>query len=319
MTERQLEFLDLKPKLADFKEEVLAGLSSEPKEIPPKFFYDGAGSELFEKITTTPEYYVTKCEEEILKKYGKQISDAIGPDAYVIEYGSGKSNKTRILISSLEEPAAYALIDISSDAVRASAEHLVSEYPGLKVISICADYLKLDQMPDVGTSSTRVIVFFGSTLGNFEPAAADEFLANCYRGMSAGDGMLLGVDFEKDINVLDRAYNDAQGYTAEFNLNLLRRIKRELKTDLDPDKFTHKAFYNDEKCRIEMHLVSSTHQDVIIEGHSFHFNKGESIHTENSYKFSADKIRNMALKSNLKVENMWTDSKGYFGLFFLRR
>ncbi len=319
MNEGQIEFIDMKPKLADFRKGVLDGLSSDPKTISPKFFYDREGSELFEKITTTPEYYVTNAEESILAKYGDEIAEEIGSEAYVIEYGSGKSNKTRILISQLEDPAAYALIDISSAAVQASAEHLSSIYPGLRVISICADYLEMDEIPSIPGSKGKVIVFFGSTLGNFEPTDADAFLKHCADSMTGKDGMLLGVDFIKSEDVLNRAYNDEEGYTAKFNLNLLERIRRRLDSDVDPAKFRHKAFYNSGKNRIEMHLESLEDQDVSVEGKKFHFGTGETIHTENSYKFSQEQIRKMAENSGLRTVRMWTDDNGYFGLFFLRK
>lgn len=319
MKKGQIEFIDFKPKIADFKKEVIEGLSSSPKKIPPKFFYDQKGSELFEKITTTPEYYVTNSEEEILRSYSSEISEEIGKHAYMIEYGSGKSNKTRTLISSLYNPAAYALIDISSEALKASAEHLSTEFPDLRVISICADYLTLEDIPKNVESSRKVIVFFGSTLGNFEKEDAIEFLRNCARGLENEDGMLIGVDFKKSPEVLNMAYNDAEGYTARFNLNLLRRIRRELDSDIEPDNFAHVAYYNEGLGRIEMHLESLVEQDVRVDEHSFHFRKGETIHTENSYKFSREQLEEMALKTGLKTVRMWTDSNRYFGLFFFRK
>ncbi len=317
MTEESVEFIDLKPELASFRDEVIKGLSGNPKKIPPKFFYDEEGSELFVKITGTGEYYVTRVEEEILKEFGNEIGDVIGPGTLVIEYGSGNSTKTSTLISSLIEPVAYVLIDISSNAVRMSAMELSRKFPGLRVISICADYLMMEDVPFLAEAGKKVIVFLGSTIGNFEPEAAGNFLDECHRELRSGDGMLIGVDLKKGTEILNRAYNDSAGYTERFNLNLLRRISKELDSDINPDSFKHKAFYNEEKGRIEMHLVSLEDQTVRISGKQFNFKKGESIHTESSYKYTAEQFSTLADRSNLRVDKMWTDKKGFFGLFYL--
>lgn len=317
MNRGSVEFVDMKPRMADFRNEILHGLSETPKRIPPKFFYDERGSRLFESITETGEYYVTKAEEEIIRDNGDDISEQIGENRYVIEYGSGNSQKTRLLIESLKSPKAYALIDISHDAVQRSAENLSSTFPDLRVISICADYLRMGEIPDIDGMPKRVIVFLGSTIGNFEPENACKFLDLCAHDMNEGEGMLVGVDMKKDLDVLNSAYNDSAGYTAEFNLNLLWRIKRELKTDIDPDKFSHRAFFNEDLGRIEMHLVSDVEQDVDIEGKIFHFDRGESIHTENSYKYSIEQFSRLAQSSGLRVRKFWKDSRDYFSLFFL--
>lgn len=319
MAEKSVEFIDLKPELANFREEVIKGLSRSPKMIPPKFFYDEAGSELFNKITSTSEYYVTNVEEEILSTHGMEIAEAIGPETMVIEYGSGNSRKTVTLISSLINPAAYVLVDISPDAVQSSGQELSRKFPGLRVVSICADYLMMDEIPIMDEARKKVIVFLGSTLGNYEPDSARRFLEECHDELGPNDGMLIGVDLKKDVEVLNRAYNDSQGFTEQFNLNLLWRVKRELDTDINPEKFSHRAFYNEEKGRIEMHLVSCEDQSVAVNGNVFHFEEGETIHTESSYKYTIEQFMELAESSGLKVDRMWKDSRGFFGLFYLNK
>lgn len=319
MTAENVEFIDMKPELASFRDEVLQGLSKNPKRIPPKFFYDDRGSELFVKITRTPEYYVTRTEEEILGKFGEEISETIGKGTFVIEYGSGNSEKTSMLISSLDSPFAYVLIDISSDAVRNSADLLSSRFPDLKIISICADYLRMHEIPEQDPNRKKVIVFLGSTIGNFEPDDAKGFLELVQSELNDGDGMLVGVDLRKDVKTLNAAYNDSEGYTARFNLNLLRRIGKELETDINPEKFAHKAYYNRELGRIEMHLVSLENQEVMIEGMKFRFDRGETIHTESSYKYTVEDFSRLAEKSGLKVKKNWQDSRGYFSLLYLTK
>lgn len=319
MEKSNIEFFDMKPRLADFRQDVLEGLARNPKKIPPKFFYDEKGSRLFESITETEEYYVTRTEEEILRACSEEISSSIGENRYIIEYGSGNSNKTRTLIRSLKNPAAYALIDISNDAVQRSAERLSTEFPDLKIISICADYLRMGEIPDIPGRPQRVIVFLGSTIGNFEPDNAGKFLDLCAHDMNEGEGLLVGVDMKKDAEVLNRAYNDSKGYTADFNLNLLWRIKRELRTDLDPATFFHRAYYNEEAGRIEMHLVSTVDQDVMVENRTFHFREGESIHTENSYKYSVEEFTTLVNSSGLRIDKVWKDPRSYFGLFYLKK
>lgn len=317
MSDEGIQFIDMKPKEADFRKEVIEGLSRVPKKIPPKFFYDAKGSILFEKITDTSEYYVTKSEEEILRDNGRSISEEVGEGRYVIEYGSGNSRKSGMLISSLKGPAAFAMIDISHDALSRSAESLSSMFPELRIFSICADYLRMGDIPTVKGSRGKLIVFLGSTIGNFEPQNACKFLDMCYHDMEEGDAMLVGVDLKKDREVLNSAYNDSENYTAMFNTNLLERIRRELNSDIDPARFRHVAFYNEDAGRIEMHLESLEDQDFTVDGRSFHMKKGETIHTENSYKYSRDDFTKLAESAGLKTGRVWSDSRNYFGLFYL--
>lgn len=319
MTADGVEFIDMKPETSSFRDEVLEGLSRNPKSISPKFFYDEKGSALFNNITKTPEYYVTRVEEEILKSYSTEISEVIGSNRIIVEYGSGNSEKSGILISTLKSPAAYVLIDISPVAVRQSAETLASRFPGIRIVSICADYLRMEDMPESGSQDGTVIVFLGSTIGNFDPESARKFLEDCYGDLDQGDGVLIGVDLKKDVDVLNRAYNDAEGFTAEFNMNLLRRMMNELNADLSLDKFAHKAFYNEEMGRIEMHLISLEDQEILIEENRFHFDRGESIHTESSYKYTVREFSRLAEDSGLKVRTVWHDPDQYFGLFFLSK
>lgn len=319
MGDSNVEFLDMKPREMDFREEVIRGLTSSPKKIPPRFFYDAHGSELFEKITTTDAYYVTKAEEEILSTQGDDISSVIGSGATMIELGSGNSHKTVTLISSLRSPSAYVLIDISAESVRTSAKRLSKMFPGMRIISVCADYLGIDHLPGVDQESRKVIVFLGSTIGNMDLERARDFMHNISEKMDKGDGMLVGVDLQKDEEVLSTAYNDPEGYTAQFNLNLLNRIRRELHSNIDSRDFVHRAFYNREKSRIEMHLQSVRHHDVTVDGVSIHFSKGETIHTENSYKYSVEGFRDLAGDAGFTIEKYWTDSREYFALFYIKK
>jgi dimethylhistidine N-methyltransferase len=291
-----------------FLSDVIAGLSLPQKSLPPKYFYDAAGSRLFERICRLPEYYVTRAELALTKKNLPSIARFAGKGCELIEYGSGASVKTRLLIRALR-PSAYLPVDISESALRGAAHRLGREFPWLRILPINGDFSRPIDLPRA--KARRVVYFPGSTIGNLTPEEAHGFLAMS-RGQAAR--MLVGVDLKKDANVLHAAYNDRRGVTAAFNLNLLARINRELDGDFDLERFAHYAFYNAPLGRIEMHLVSLRSQFVRIGKHRFRFDAGESIHTENSYKYSAQDFRALAARAGFSGRKLWTDRRGLFAL-----
>lgn len=290
------------------KEDVIAGLSHPQKTLPPKYFYDDAGSRLFERICRLPEYYVTRAELALTRRHLASIARFAGRGCELIEYGSGESLKTRLLIRALR-PAAYLPVDISEAALRGATRRLSREFPWLRILPVNGDFSRPIDLP--ASRARRIVYFPGSTIGNLVPEEAHAFLSMT-RGQAAR--MLVGVDLKKDANVLHAAYNDAQGVTAAFNLNLLVRINRELGADFHLKRFAHYAFYNAPLGRIEMHLVSLRPQEVRIGRHRFAFDAGESIHTENSYKYSADQFRALAGKAGFDATRLWTDRAGLFAL-----
>ena len=293
------------------KQDVIAGLSLPQKALPPKYFYDQAGSRLFERICRLPEYYLTRAELALTRKHIASIARFAGTRCELIEYGSGESLKTRLLIGALR-PAAYLPVDISEAALRGAAARLSREFPWLDIVPVNGDFSRPIDLP--GARAPRVVYFPGSTIGNLLPEEAHAFLSMT-RGQAAR--MLVGVDLRKDANVLHAAYNDARGVTAAFNLNLLARINREL-ADFDLKRFSHYAFYNAAQGRIEMHLVSLARQTVRIGRHRFAFEPGESIHTENSYKYSIEGFRALAARAGYTADKCWTDARALFGLHGLR-
>jgi dimethylhistidine N-methyltransferase len=291
---------------------VIAGLSRLQKALPPKYFYDDAGSRLFERICRLPEYYLTRAELALTRLHVASIARFAGKRCELIEYGSGESLKTRLLIRALR-PAAYLPVDISAAALRGAKQRLSREFPWLDIVPVNGDFSRPIRLPQ--PSAPRVVYFPGSTIGNLTPEEAHAFLAMT-RGQASR--MLVGVDLRKDANVLHAAYNDSRGVTAAFNLNLLARINRELGANFDLKRFSHYAFYNAAAGRIEMHLVSLKKQTVSIAGHRFGFEPGESIHTENSYKYSADGFGALAAQAGFSVHKTWTDRRGLFALHALR-
>ncbi len=291
-----------------FLDDVVAGLSLPQKALPPKYFYDAAGSKLFERICRLPEYYLTRAELSLTRKNISSIGKFAGLGCELLEYGSGESLKTRLLIRALQ-PKAYLPVDISQTALQGAARRLAREFPWLRVLPVVADFSRPLELPQA--KARRVAYFPGSTIGNLTPEEAHGFLA---RNRALADRMLVGVDLRKDANVLHAAYNDARGVTAAFNLNLLVRINRELGGDFDLRSFAHYAFYNAAYGRIEMHLVSSKRQKVRIGAHRFAFERGESIHTENSYKYSLEGFRTLAAQAGFSGSRAWTDRAGMFAL-----
>jgi dimethylhistidine N-methyltransferase len=311
-------FHDLRPDSGTFLGDVVAGLTRAPKELPPKYFYDSRGCALFDAICELPEYYPTRTEIGTMRARRAEIARHLGRDCALIEYGSGSGQKTRILLAELR-PVAYVPIDIARQQLRASAEAIAREFPGLNVIAVCADYSRPLALPGIdGIAAQRRVVYFpGSTIGNFTPSEAVRFLKNACELTGAGGGMLIGVDLKKDPARLHAAYNDAQGVTAEFNLNLLARINRELGADFDLSAFSHHAFYDAEVGRIEMHLVSLRQQQVSIRGRSFDFRAGETIHTENSYKYTVAGFQELARNAGFVAVECWTDPEMLFSVHYL--
>ncbi|HZM34115.1 MAG TPA: L-histidine N(alpha)-methyltransferase [Burkholderiales bacterium] len=294
------------------KDDVIAGLSLPQKALPPKYFYDAVGSRLFERICRLPEYYPTRAELSLTRRHLASIARFAGRRCELVEFGSGESLKTRLLLRALE-PAAYLPIDISAAALRSAERRLARAFPGLRIMPVLGDFSRPLELP--APRARRVVYFPGSTIGNLDPEEAHAFLA-----MARGHAprMLVGVDLKKDANVLHRAYNDARGVTAAFNLNLLARIDRELGADFDLRRFSHYAFYNAALGRIEMHLVSLARQAVRIGRHRFAFERGESIHTENSYKYSVQEFRALAARAGFEGKRVWLDAKGLFALHGLQ-
>lgn len=307
-----VELTDLGPEFDSFKEEVLDGLARRPKQLPSKYFYDARGSVLFDQICELEEYYPTRTELAIMQSNIDEIVDCLGPRCLLVEYGSGSSLKTRELIDQMIDPVAYVPIDISREHLADSAASLSAAFPELEVLPVCADYTGAISLPSTERPYDRVIVYFpGSTIGNFEPAEAQEFLE---RMTQVGEALLIGVDLQKDKSILEAAYNDAKGVTAAFNKNLLRRMNRELGATFDLSAFDHQAVYNGEHGRIEMYLISRRNQCVRIAGRSVHFERGERICTEYSYKYTLDGFARLASTAGFRVERVWTDAEQHFSL-----
>ncbi len=299
-------------------EEVLHGLQQEQKTLPPKFFYDERGSELFEQITYLDEYYLTRTERAILQDNIEDIIHSIGSRAMLVELGSGSSSKTRMLLEKLESLAAYIPVDISEEYLLRVVSQLRMEYPKVTIIPVFADYTSCFELPELGDYNQQVVFFPGSTIGNFRPSEARSFLDTLSSVTDENSTMLIGVDLKKNTRVLEAAYNDEEGLTAEFNKNMLERLNRELDADFDRDAFSHKAFYNEQEGRIEMHLISQEQQSVHIGDETIRFREGESIHTENSYKYSLDEFEEL-VSEWYNVEEVWTDENEYFSMQYLSK
>jgi dimethylhistidine N-methyltransferase len=299
-----------------FASDVIEGLTLQPKQLSPKYFYDVAGSELFEQITLLPEYYPTRTELGILRDRAKEIAGIIPQGAALVEFGAGSTTKVRLLLDQCEF-GAYVPVDISGDFLNAQAEALRGDFPGLNVYPVTADFTAPFALPAAVKAMPKVGFFPGSTLGNFEPHEASGFLRSARKILGEGAQMIIGVDLEKDERVLFDAYNDAAGVTARFNLNVLVRINQELGGNFDLSAFTHRAIYNRERHRIEMHLVSRKPQTVRMLGRSFAFHAGESIHTESSYKYSLDRFTALARESGWTPTASWTDADGMFSVHAL--
>ena len=299
----------------DYADALLAGLRSQPKQIPCKYFYDAEGSHLFERICATPEYYPTRTELSLLHRHAGDIAELIGPDAEILEFGAGAGEKIRPLLDALERPHAYLPIDISGSYLRTIAARLRSEYPALAIEPMVADFTRGLAMP-VSSAARRIGFFPGSTIGNFEPEEARRFLLQSAK-LLRGGGLLIGVDLVKDPNLLHAAYNDAAGVTAAFNKNLLVRANREAGANFDPERFAHYAFYNPALRRIEVYLVSSIAQRVTVCGRHIAFADGEAIHTEWSYKYTVEDFRALAASAGFVPRAVWCDANRLFSVHWL--
>lgn len=302
----------------DLVDEVREGLSAPRKELSPKLFYDERGSELFDEITTLPEYYPTRLERMLLRSRGAAWLRSFGPAA-LVEMGAGSADKTRTLLDAMPADGWYVPIDISPSYLALVADGIGAEYPRLTVVPVEADISHGPVMP-AGVPGPRVVAFLGSTIGNFDPAGAKRLLAGVRSAITREDRFLMGADLVKDIRILERAYNDAAGVTAEFNRNVLRVLNRELDADFDLDTFAHHAFFNREESRIEMHLVSSREQVVSIPGAGkFSFEAGESIRTEISCKYTRTAIESMFRDAGLELEDWITDASDWYAIAVARR
>lgn len=304
---------------AAFRADVLAGLGAPRKALPPKYFYDEAGSRLFDLICRLPEYYPTRTELQILTARARDIAAAAGRRATLIEFGSGSSEKVRLLLDAMEEPAGYVPIDISGAHMRAAVARLARDYPSLAMVPVEADFTRPLALPAAAGEGRRLGFFPGSTIGNFTPDAATAFLANAGAVLGPGAALVVGFDLAKAAEVLDAAYNDRQGVTAAFNLNLLARINRELGANFDLARFRHSAFYDPSEGRVEMHLESLADQSVRIDGETVAFARGETIHTENSYKYTLSAFALMAQRAGWTGRATWTDARGWFAVAVLER
>ncbi|MFC2069102.1 L-histidine N(alpha)-methyltransferase [Chloroflexota bacterium] len=309
---------DISLRLENFRTEVLSGLRKPQRELPSKYFYDEKGAHLFELICALDEYYIPRFEATIMETCIIEVAKLIGPQVFLLEYGSGSCQKVRLLLDNLQSPIAYSPIDISRGQLIQASRELRLDYPHLELLPVCADYTNTFELPIPRQKYNRRVVYFpGSTISNFNPEPAVCFLEHLARVCGAGGGLLISVDLKKDPIVLHRAYNDSQGITAAFNLNLLERINRELGSDFMLDSFEHYAFYHPPKNRMEMHLVSLRRQEVHIGEYSTLFQKGESIWTESSYKFNFDEFEWLAAKAGFKVKHVWTDRQNWFSIQYL--
>ena len=315
----EVELQDLHPSRDDILSDVLAGLRAPQKWIAPMYFYDARGSALFDRICELPEYYPTRTELGILADQGVGIAAEIGPRVLLVEPGSAGGDKARVLLKLLDAPAAYVPVEISREHLLDGARALNEEFPALEVLPVCADFTRPFELPVPRETAERRVVFFpGSTIGNFSPSRAVELLSHFADIAGSGGRILIGVDLRKEAVVLERAYNDAAGVTAEFNLNVLHRLNAELGADFDLDAFTHRAVWNDSASRIEMHLVSERAQVVRIGQETIELRAGEYIHTESSYKYSIEGFAELARRAALDVARVWTDERKLFSVQLLQ-
>lgn len=311
----RVQFYDYHPPAADFRAEVLNGLTGFPKAIPPKYFYDARGSQLFDAICELDEYYPTRAELAILQTYRHDIAAVMGTGCLLVEPGSGSSTKVRALLDVLR-PHTYVPLDISREQLIAAARSIAEDYPWLHIRAACTDFTRSLELPYPPGGARRAAFFPGSSLGNFEPRDATAFLANIGRALGPGSGLLIGIDLKKDPALLHAAYNDKRGITAQFNLNLLRRINREVEGTFALANFRHQAFYDSVRGRVEMHLVSRVAQEVRVGGERISFRAGESIHTENSYKYSIAEFQEVVRNAGYTPRAYWMDPQALFSVHY---
>ena len=306
-------FYDYHPALDNFKEDVLASLSSCPRTLSPKYFYDQEGSKIFERITCLDDYYPTRCELSIFAAKADEIARSTGSNCVLIEPGAGNGDKARILIKILN-PSIYVPIDISRQHLIEAAQAIAMDCPAVNIAAVCSDFTGEIQLPGELPQSNRVMFFPGSSIGNFHPDNAVEYLAKLATLAGSHGKLLIGVDLKKDVDILQRAYDDSEGVTAQFNLNLLVRMNRELSADFDINTWQHVALYNEAQGRVEMHLRSLCPQVVTMADCEFYFEENEAIHTENSYKYTVDEFKALAKRAGFNSLNVWLDENKYFSL-----
>lgn len=317
--ETDLDLVDLSPAVEQFRHDVVESLSRQPqRELPTQYLYDERGSQLFDRICELPEYYPTRTELSIMERDAKAMAEAIGPEALIVEYGSGSSIKTRHLLDHLPQAAGCVLVDISRDHLLRSAEALAERFEQVEILPVCADFTAPFDVPTPQASVRRRVVYFpGSTIGNFLPEHATALMQQMAEQVGPGGGLLIGTDLRKDPAVLEAAYNDAQGVTAEFNLNLLRRINRELGANFRLDAWRHQAIYDEELGRIEMLLISRDDQVIEVAGRRFGVARGEAIRTEYSHKYAIEGFHRMASKIGFEPVQTWTDPQQLFAVHLL--
>jgi dimethylhistidine N-methyltransferase len=298
-------------------EDVLCGLTASRKTLPAKLFYDDTGARLFERICTLDEYYLTRTELSILRRCVGEVAERVGRRAALVEYGSGAGVKVRLLLDALRDPAAYVPIDISHEQLARVSSELAGDYARVAIRPLCADYTLPLSLPHLPEHGTRLAFFPGSTIGNFHPAEATVFLRRIRRTVGPGGMLLLGVDRRKDAAMLNAAYDDREGVTAAFNLNVLRRINRELGADFDLARFRHKAFFNEDAGRVEMHLEATSAHDVDVGGTIVSFARGETIWTESSYKYDREQLTTVTAAAGFAIERLWTDADDRFWVALL--
>ena len=314
---RSPRLIDFHPPRSDMRADVVEGLSRPVKQLSPKYFYDERGSHLFEDITRLPEYYLTRTEAAIMRDSLPEMAARIGPHAAVIEFGSGTGEKIRHLLHHLDRPAACVTVEISRNHLLAAADRLATHHPELDVIAVCADFTQPFELPAIRGARRNLVFFPGSTIGNFSPREAVRLLDVMRQVAGANGGLLIGADLVKDRALLEAAYDDSQGVTAEFNLNLLRRINRELGADFQLDSFRHLARYNEHEQRIEIYLVSLRDQQVSLDGKTFAFARGERMLTEYSHKYTLASFAEMAGRAGLAPRGVWTDPEQKFSVQYL--
>lgn len=301
-----------------FLRDVLTGLSQSPKTLPCKYFYDETGSQLFDQICELDEYYLTRTELQIMEQAVEEMVAEFGPACVLVEYGSGSSWKSRLLLDRLDERSTYVPVDISREHLRQTATELKHQYPDLNIQPVCADFTKPFELPQLPTHARHKIGYFpGSTIGNFSPTRAVELLLQIRNLVKPDGGLLIGVDLPKSPEMLEAAYDDSRGVTARFNLNLLDRINRELDTEIPVEHFEHEARFNQRESRVEMHLVSTESHTLTIDDVELDFAEGESIHTENSHKYSLPVFEALANRAGFQVDRVWTDPENLFSVQFL--
>ncbi|TYS67860.1 L-histidine N(alpha)-methyltransferase [Sutcliffiella horikoshii] len=318
LLENNIQSYDFYIEKENMREEIVKGLSAPVKTISSKYLYDHRGSELFEMITELEEYYPTRTEMKIFNEKIQEITMAVGDVHTLIEYGSGSSNKIKALLHNFASLKEYVPIDISRDFLFQSSLELAMQFPHITIKAVCGDYTGPLTLP-LEAKGKKVIFFPGSTIGNFEPVEVRNFLMKSAKLLDEGDGFLIGVDMKKDSEILEKAYDDGKGITAAFNLNLLTRMNRELGANFNEEQFEHLAYYNKEKGRIEMHLESQCDQRVNIGDHEFSFREGETIHTENSYKYSIDQFQTLAMECGFEPSKVWTDDEEKFSVHYLKK